>query len=39
MDDEALFLGFSEEKQNEYEKEIRERYGEHTFDGVIDWNS
>ena len=39
MDDEALFLGFSEEKQNQYEKEIRERYGEHAFDGVIDWNS
>ena len=39
MNDDELFEGFSEEKQKEYEKEIRERYGEHAFDGVIDWNS
>jgi MerR family transcriptional regulator, thiopeptide resistance regulator len=38
MNDDDLFVGFSEEKQKEYEKEIRERYGEHAFDGVIDWN-
>ena len=39
MNDNDLFVGFSEEKQKEYEIEIRERYGEHAFDGVIEWNS
>jgi DNA-binding transcriptional MerR regulator len=39
MKDDDLFVGFNEEKQKEYEIEIRERYGEHAFDGVIDWNS
>ncbi len=31
--------GFSEEKQEQYEREIRERYGEKAFDGVTAWNS
>ena len=33
------FEGFSEEKQKEYEKEIRQKYGEKAFEGVTDWNS
>jgi len=39
MNDDELFEGFSEEKQKGYKREIRERYGEHAFDGVTDWNS
>ncbi len=33
------FEGFSEEKQKQYEEEIRQKYGEKAFDGVTDWNS
>lgn len=33
------FAGFSEEKQQQYEEEIRQKYGEKAFDGVTDWNS
>ena len=33
------FAGFSEEKQKQYETEIRQKYGEKAFDGVTDWNS
>jgi DNA-binding transcriptional MerR regulator len=33
------FEGWSEEKQPEFEKEIRKKYGENALDGVIDWNS
>ncbi len=33
------FAGFSEEKQKQYEQEIRQRYGEQAFEGVRDWNS
>ena len=39
MQDEVLFEGFSEEKQKEYEVEVRRRWGENAFEGVIDWNS
>jgi DNA-binding transcriptional MerR regulator len=34
-----FFEGFSEEKQKQYEQEIRQRYGEKAFEGVHDWNS
>ena len=33
------FEAFSEEKQQQYEQEIRQRYGEKAFEGVHDWNS
>jgi DNA-binding transcriptional MerR regulator len=33
------FEAFSEEKQQQYEEEIRQRYGEKAFEGVTDWNS
>ena len=33
------FAGFSEDKQKQYEEEIRQRYGEKAFEGVTDWNS
>ena len=39
MKKKEYFEGFSEEKQKEYEKEIRQKYGEKAFDGVTDWNS
>ena len=39
MSQKQLFEGFSEEKQKEYEKEIRRRYGDKAFEGVTDWNS
>jgi MerR family transcriptional regulator, thiopeptide resistance regulator len=39
MNDNELFEGWSEEKQPEYEKEIRQRYGDQAMDGVKDWNS
>ncbi len=39
MKNEEFFEGWKEEKQPEYEKEIREKYGEHAMDDVIDWNS
>jgi DNA-binding transcriptional MerR regulator len=39
MSEKQYFEGFSEEKQKEYEKQIRARYGEHAMDGVRDWNS
>jgi len=39
MNNEEFFEGWTEEKQPEYEKEIREKYGEHAMDEVIDWNS
>lgn len=39
MSEKQLFEGFSEEKQKQYEQEIRQRYGERAFDGVTDWNS
>ncbi len=39
MSKEEYFDGWTEEKQPEFEKEICEKYGEHVFDGVIDWNS
>ena len=39
MKKKEYFEGFSEEKQKEYEKEIRQKYGDKAFDGVTDWNS
>lgn len=34
-----FFEGWTEEKQPEFENEIRAKYGVHAMDGVIDWNS
>ncbi len=39
MESEQLFEEFSEEKQKQYEKELRDRLGDKAFEGVIDWNS
>ncbi len=39
MKEEEYFDGWTEEIQPEYEKEIREKYGEQAFDSVIDWQS
>jgi DNA-binding transcriptional MerR regulator len=39
MQKKDYFAGFSEEKQQHYEKEIRQKYGEKAFDGVTGWNS
>ncbi len=39
MEPNKLCTEFSEAKQNEYEKEIRERFGYRGYEGVIDWNS
>ncbi len=39
MNKEDYFEGWTEEKQPEFEKEIRQKYGEHAMDEVIDWNS
>ena len=39
MNKRQYFEGFSEEKQKQYEQEIRARYGEKAFEGVTDWNS
>jgi len=39
MDDKEIFGGWTEEKQKEYEQEIRQRYGQRAFEGVTDWNS
>ncbi len=33
------FEAFNEEKQKQYEQEIRQRYGEQAFVGARDWNS
>ncbi len=38
MDDKQIFGGWTEEKQKGYEEEIRQRYGDKAFNGVIDWN-
>lgn len=39
MTDQEMFEGWSEEKQPEYEKEIRDRFGDQAFEGVKDWNA
>lgn len=39
MSKQQYFEGFSEEKQKQYEQEIRQRYGDQAFEGVTDWNS
>jgi DNA-binding transcriptional MerR regulator len=39
MNQNEYFEGWTEEKQPEFENEIRAKYGEHAMDGVIDWNS
>jgi len=39
MKQEEYFEGWTEEKQPEFEQEIRQKYGEHAMDEVIDWNS
>jgi DNA-binding transcriptional MerR regulator len=39
MQKKEYFEGFREEKQKQYEAEIRQRYGEKAFEGVTDWNS
>jgi DNA-binding transcriptional MerR regulator len=40
MQDKDLYLGFSEEKQKEYEKEVREKYGDEPLNTSIKrWNS
>lgn len=39
MQDKDLYLGFSEEKQKEYEKEVREKYGDEPLDTSMKrWN-
>ncbi len=37
MNKQKMFGVFSEEKQKEYETEVRQKYGEKAFDGVHDW--
>lgn len=39
MKEEEYFDGWTEEKQPEFEEEIRRKYGENAMDEVIDWNS
>jgi DNA-binding transcriptional MerR regulator len=39
MKKKQYFEAFSEEKQQRYEQEIRQRYGDKAFEGVHDWNS
>ena len=40
MQDEELYLGFSEEKQKEYEKEVREKYGDEPLNTSMKrWNA
>jgi MerR family transcriptional regulator, thiopeptide resistance regulator len=39
MNNEEFFEGWTEEKQPQFEQEIRQKYGEHAMDEVIDWNS
>ncbi len=39
MSKQQYFEGFSEEKQKQYEQEIRRRYGDQAFEDVTDWNS
>lgn len=39
MKNEEFFEGWTEENQPEYEKEIREKFGDKAMDEVIDWNS
>lgn len=40
MSDQELYTGFSEEKQKEYEKEIREHYGDEPLEtSMRNWNS
>jgi DNA-binding transcriptional MerR regulator len=39
MKQKEFFEGFSEEKQKQYEQEIRQRYGERAFEDTTDWNS
>jgi DNA-binding transcriptional MerR regulator len=39
MKQKEYFEGWTEEKQPEFEQEIRQKYGEHAMDEVIDWNS
>jgi DNA-binding transcriptional MerR regulator len=39
MKQNEFFEGFSEQKQKQYEQEIRDLYGDQAFEGVIDWNS
>ena len=38
MNQSEYFEGWTEEKQPEFEKDIRQKYGEHAMDNVIDWN-
>ncbi len=39
MKQNEFFEGFSEQKQKQYEQEIRDLYGDQAFMGVKDWNS
>lgn len=39
MKEEEFFDGWTEEKQPEFEEEIRQKYGNHAMDEVISWNS
>lgn len=39
MNQDEYFEGWTEEKQPEFENEIRQKYGKHAMDNVIDWNS
>jgi DNA-binding transcriptional MerR regulator len=40
MSDQELYTGFSEEKQKEYEKEVREQYGDEPLEtSMRNWNS
>jgi DNA-binding transcriptional MerR regulator len=39
MNQSEFFEGWTEEKQPEFEKEIRQKYGDHVMDGVTNWNS
>ena len=38
MSDKALFQGFSEEKQKEYEVEVRERWGASADESITRWS-
>lgn len=39
MKQSEYFEGWTEENQPKFEQEIREKYGEHAMDGVVEWNS
>jgi hypothetical protein len=38
MNNHKISTGYNETKQEQYEQEIHERYGDQVFEGVKDWN-